>query len=105
MTVPKMVRFDNMQLMNRHVGSSFDDFLQEEGTLEECEAVASKRVFVYQLEKELEKQHITKSELAIRMATSRAAVSRLLDPNRPSTLRTLSEAARALGKHLRFELV
>ena len=37
---------------HRHVGSSFDDWLKEEGILEEVEASAAKRTFVIQLEYE-----------------------------------------------------
>ena len=38
--------------MNKQVGSSFDDFLKEEGILKECEAIACKREFLFQLEKD-----------------------------------------------------
>ena len=89
----------------KHVGSDFDDFLKEEGLLEEVEAVAAKRVFVFQLEQELKKQKLNKEGLALRMGTSRSAIYRLLDPDQPSTLRSLSQAAHALGKHLRLNLV
>jgi len=89
---------------DKHLGSSFNDFLEEEGLLEEAESVAAKRVFVFQLEKELKKQKIRKDELAEMMGTSRSAVRRLFDPNAPSTLKTLSCAARAVGKHLKLSL-
>ncbi len=88
----------------KHIGSSFDDFLQEEGILEEVEEVAAKRVFVFQLEREMQKQKIDKAELAERMETSRSAIERVLDPESPSTLRTFARAARALGKHLKISL-
>ena len=88
----------------QHFGSSFDEFLEEEGILEGTESVAAKRVFVFQLEKELKKQRIKKEELARMMGTSRSAVMRLLDPNSPSTLKTLSSAALAVGKHLKLSL-
>ena len=89
----------------KHIGSSLDDFLEEEGLLENCEGVAAKRVFVFQLEQELAKQQLSKTELADRMGTSRSSVNRLLDPSQPSTLRSLGTAARALGKHIRLGLV
>ena len=89
---------------NKHLGSSLDDFLSEENILEEAESTAAKRVFVYQLEKELKKQKIKKEELALLMGTSRSAVNRLLNPHAPSTLKTLNSAARAVGKHLRVSL-
>ena len=67
---------------NKHRGSSFDDFLKEEGLFEECNAEAVKRVIAFQLEKELKKQKLTKTQLAKRMHTSRAAVNRILDPRK-----------------------
>jgi len=89
----------------KHIGSNFNAFLEEEGLLEEVEAVAAKRVFVFQLEKELQKQKLNKTDLAERMGTSRSSVSRILDPTKPSTLKSLSEAARAIGKQLRLNII
>jgi len=89
----------------KHIGSDFDDFLNEERMLEEAEAVASKRVIAFQIAKEMKRTHLTKSELARRMKTSRPAVERLLDPaNRSVTLSTLERAASAVGKKLKIEL-
>ncbi|MGM0440357.1 MAG: Fis family transcriptional regulator [Chlamydiota bacterium] len=87
-------------MSNKHIGSSFDDFLKEEEIFDEVEAVAAKRVFVFQMKEELKKQHLNKSELAKKMHTSRSAVNRVLDPQQPSTVLSLSEAAHAVGKHL-----
>lgn len=39
-----------MVKQNQNIGSSFDDFLIEEGILEETETVATKRVIAFQLE-------------------------------------------------------
>ena len=89
----------------KHIGSKFDDFLAEEGILEETESVAAKRVFVFQIEKEMKRQNIDKSEFASRLETSRSAVDRILDPESPSTLKTFAKAARALGKHLKIGLI
>ena len=51
------------------------------------------------------REGITKAEMARRMATSRAALDRLLDPENASvTLATLFRAASALGAQLRIEL-
>ncbi|WP_264774437.1 helix-turn-helix domain-containing protein [Deinococcus aetherius] len=92
--------------MNKHMGSSFDDFLAEEGLLADVEVVALKRVIAFQLEQEMKRSGLTKTELASRMETSRSAVDRLLDPeNHAVTLRTLERAAGVLGKRLRLELV
>ena len=89
---------------NKHVGSNFNDFLKEEEILEEIEEVIAKKIFVFQMEKEMKKQGIDKAELAKRMETSRSAVDRILDPAGPSTLRTFAKAACALGKHLKISL-
>ena len=84
--------------MNKHIGSDFDDFLEEEGLLAEVEAAAFKRVLVYQVEALMKSQQLTKTEMARRMQTSRASLNRLLDPSNPSiTLQTLERAAAALG--------
>jgi DNA-binding Xre family transcriptional regulator len=80
-----------------HIGSSFDDFLSEEGLLEEVEVTAVKRVLAYQINKLMEEQNLSKAEMARRMKTSRAALERLLDPeNRSVTLHTMDRAARSL---------
>ena len=92
--------------MNRnHIGSDFDDFLQEEGILAETEAVAIKRVIAFQVTKLMLEQNLSKTEMSHRMNTSRAALDRLLDPHNESvTLQTLQRAARALGKNLQITL-
>lgn len=90
---------------NNYIGSDFDDFLAEEGLLEEAEAIAVKRVLAYQISELMKTQHLSKSEMAQRMKTSRAALDRLLDPtNRSITLHTMDKAARSLGKRLRLTL-
>jgi antitoxin HicB len=69
-------------------------------------AGAIKRVLARQLEALMEQQGLTKSELATRMQTSRAQLDRILDPENDSvTLGTLARAAKAVGRHLRMELV
>ncbi len=89
-----------------HIGSSFDDFLKDEGIYEEVTARAIKRVLARQLSALMQAQGLTKSELAKRMKTSRAQLDRLLDPQNESvTLGTLTRAAQAVGRHLRVELV
>lgn len=89
----------------KHIGSDFDDFLRDEGVLDEAEAVATKRVIAYQLAQEMERANISQSELARRMKTSRSSVERLLDPANPSvTLVTLERAASAIGKRLKVQL-
>jgi antitoxin HicB len=89
-----------MKRQNKHVGSSLDEFLNDEGILAETRAMAIKETVA------MEKENITKVEMARRMKTSRAALGRLLDPgNGAVTLQTLSRAANAIGRGLRIELV
>ena len=87
------------------LGSNFDDFLADEGLLEQAESIAIKRALAYQVEELMKEQNLTKTEMSRRMKTSRAALERLLDPTNESvTLQTLERAARALGKHLQISL-
>ena len=92
--------------LQQGIGSSFDDFLQDEGMLAEAEAVALKRVIAFQLEETMAKEHITKTEMAKRMNTSRSAIDRLLDPlNTSVTLLTIESAVTALGKRLQIQVI
>ena len=61
---------------NVHRGSDFGDFLAEEGISAEVEILALKRVVAIQLQQILEQEHITKTQLASRMKTSRASLDR-----------------------------
>jgi antitoxin HicB len=89
-----------------HRGSDLRDFLQEEGILKEVEARALKRAIALQLDALRKSQTISKSALAARMKTSRAAIDRLLDASNPSvTLLTLQKAARVFKRKLKVELV
>ena len=95
-----------MTKRNRHIGSSLDEFLKNEGLLEETRAIALKDAVAWQVQKAMEEENITKVEMARRMHTSRAALDRLLTPGNASvTLQTLARAARAIGRELRIELV
>lgn len=92
-------------MAKKNVGSSFDEFLQEEGILEEATATAVKRVIAFQLAEKMSEHSLSKSEMARRMATSRSALDRLLDPENASvTLQTLQSAVQALGGRLTVEL-
>ena len=80
--------------------------MKEDGLYEQTKAVAIKRVIAYQIEEEMRAQNITQTELAQRMNTSRAVVSRLLNPKNGSlTLSTLSSAVSALGKKLDVSII
>lgn len=92
-------------MKKKHIGSNFDDYLKEESQYESATAIAVKRVIAWQIEKEMEKQKLTKTLMAKKMQTSRAALNRLLDESDTSlTLATLASAAAALGKHIQFKL-
>lgn len=94
-----------MNVDKKRIGGDFDDYLRDEGILEDAEAVATKRVIAFQIAQEMERTHVSHSELARRMKTSRSAVERLLDPTNPSvTLQTLERAASAMGKRLKVQL-
>ena len=94
-----------LQRANPHRGSNLDDFLREDGVLEEVEAAALKRAFALAVADEMRGQEISKAALARRMSTSRAALDRLLDPeNTSATLQTLSRAAKAVGRRLVLQL-
>ena len=92
-------------MKKQNVGSDFDDFLAQEGMLEEVTAVAVKRVIAWQIEQEMAAQKLTKTAMAKKMRTSRASLDRLLDENDTSlTLTTLAGAAAALGRRIKLEL-
>ena len=92
-------------MSNRHIGSSLDDFLKEEGLFEETQALAIKEVVVWQLVEAMEKQSLSKARLAVMLKTSRSQVDRLLDPTRDVTLSTLQRAAALVGRKVQIELV
>lgn len=92
-------------MRNKHKGSTFDSFLEEEGLLEEAEAAAIKRVVAYQIAQLMKRKKLNKSMVATKMRTSRAALDRLLDPENTSvTLQSLVKVAHALGRKLRVSI-
>ena len=91
---------------DKNIGSSLEDFLQEEGRLEEARQIAAKRVLAWQLQEAMKSQHLNKVEMAKRMHTSRSQLDRLLDPDNDKVqLDTLNRAAAIVGKRLKIELV
>ena len=95
-----------MKLKKESIGSSLDDFLKEEGMYEQVTAAAIKRVVAEQIEEAMEKEHVSKTEMAKRMHTSRTSLERLLDrDNGAVTLDTLFKAASAIGRQIRLELL
>ena len=90
--------------MNKYSGSNFDDFLTEEGILEEVSARALKRLLALQIADIMTETNLSKTRLAERMNTSRSQLDRLLDPdNTAVTLETLDRLAHAMGKQLRIQ--
>src|ERR1700691_3720462 len=88
-----------------HSGSSFDDFLEEEGYRNDVESVAIKRVLAWQFEQAMIRQQKTKRAMATELKTSRSQLDRLLDPQNTSvSLDTLTRAAHVLGKRLVLEI-
>jgi antitoxin HicB len=95
-----------MTTKKKYVGTSFDSWLHEEGVYEEVTAAAIKRVLSRQIAEAMTEKKITKTQMASRMHTSRAALARLLDPEQEAvTLSTLTKAAHVIGRQLRMELV
>ena len=90
---------------NRHHGSKIDDFLEEEGVLEQFQAAAIKEVIAWQIQKAMKERKLSKNKMAELMHTSRAQLDRLLDPEQGNvTIETLQRAANVLGRSLRIEI-
>lgn len=86
--------------------TALDDFLKDEGKLEEFEAIAIKEVLAWQLTEAMKASKMSRKRLAERMKTSRSQISRLLDPKDGNiTIATLQRAARMVGRTLKLELV
>ncbi|CAN7179330.1 helix-turn-helix domain-containing protein [Phyllobacterium sp. LjRoot231] len=93
-------------MTGKHIGSTFEEFLKEEGIHEKATAHAIKRVLAWQIEQAMLEEGITKSEMAKRMKTSRTQLDRLLDPeNDKVQLDTVQRAAVAVGRTLHLELI
>lgn len=93
-------------MKNKHTGTTFDSFLEEEGIKEEVESVAIKRVLAWELQKAMQQQRKTKKAMAKDLHTSRSQLDRLLDPTKLSvTLETIHKAAIVLHKRIRIEIV
>ena len=88
------------------VGSSFEDFLKEEGIHAETTSVAIKRVLAWQLQQAMAERQMSKNQMAKAMQTSRSQLDRILDPeNDRIQLDTVIKAARVLGREVRIELL
>ncbi len=92
-------------MSKKHMGSTIDDFLKEEGTFEEAQAQAVKEVVAWKLAKAMKKKKISKARMAALLKTSRTQVDRLLDPRSDITLSSLQRAAAMVGRRVTIELV
>ena len=92
-------------MSRKHMGSSIDDFLKEEGIFEEAQAQAIKEVVAWQLAEAMKKQKISKNRMAALIKTSRTQVDRLLDPKNDITLSSLQRAAAMVGRRVSIELI
>jgi plasmid maintenance system antidote protein VapI len=92
-------------MSKKHLGSSIDDFLKEEGIFEEAQAQAVKEVVAWQLAEAMKKRNISKNKLATLLKTSRTQVDRILDPKNDITLGSLQRAAAMVGRRVTIELV
>tara|TARA_R110002110_G_C13469307_1_gene719846 strand:- start:14239 stop:14523 length:285 start_codon:yes stop_codon:yes gene_type:complete len=89
---------------NKHVGSSFDDFLEED-LLTTTKIEAVKRIIAYLLQQKIDSKFMTKTAMAEALETSRSGLDRILDPENTSvTLHTLNKAAELTGKKIHITL-
>ena len=92
-------------MSQENMGSSIDDFLQEEGILEEAQTLAVKEVVAWQLAEAMKERKLSKNKMAALLKTSRTQVNRLLDPEHDITLSSLQRAAAIVGRRVTIELV
>ena len=92
-------------MSKKNMGSSIDDFLEEEGIFEEAQAQAVKEIVAWQLAEAMKKKKISKNKMATLLKTSRSQVDRLLDPKNDITLGSLQRAAAMVGRRVNIELV
>jgi antitoxin HicB len=92
-------------MSKKHMGSSVDDFLKEEGVFEEAQAQAVKEVVAWQLAEAMKKKNISKNRMAALLKTSRTQVDRLLSAKDDITLSSLQRAAAMVGRRVTIELV
>jgi len=92
-------------MSRKHMGSSIDDFMKQEGIFEETQAQAVKEVVAWQLAEAMTRKKISKSRMATMLKTSRSQVDRLLDSRDDITLLSLQRAAAMVGKRVSIELI
>jgi len=95
-----------MPITDKNVGDSFEDFLEDQGLLEECTETAVRRVLAFEIEQMMREKKLSRTAMAGRMCMGRTTLSRLLNlANQSVTLETIKKAASVLGRKIRFELV
>jgi antitoxin HicB len=92
-------------MSDKHMGSSIDEFLKEEGILDEAQTQAIKEVVAWQLAEAMKKRKISKARMATLLKTSRTQVDRILDPTNDITLSSLQRAAAIVGRRVTIQLV
>jgi hypothetical protein len=92
-------------MSKKHLGSSIDDFLKDEGIFEAAQARAIKEVVAWQLASAMRKKNMSKNKMALLLKTSRTQVDRLLDARNDITLSSLQRAAAIVGRRVLIELV
>ena len=70
-----------MKKRNKHIGSSLDDFLKEEGVREETRAIVLKETLARQVQQAMEKDKISKVEMARRTLSAVICASSWLENN------------------------
>jgi predicted XRE-type DNA-binding protein len=92
-------------MSKKHMGSSIDDFLKDEGIFEEAQTQAIKEVVAWQLAEAMRQQKLSKNKMAMLLKTSRTQVDRLLDPKNDITLSSLQRAAAMVGRRVSIKLI
>ena len=97
-------RRDGNVMKNRYAGSSFDNFLHEEGIENEVGARTAKRTFSHQLERQMKRSHKKKTHLRVALGSPTTA-ERLFNDHIGISLETMAKAANVVGCDLRIHLV
>lgn len=83
--------------MNKHIGSSFESWLDRRGLRESVRALTAKKIIVGEITDAMKARGVTKSALARMMGTERMAIHRLLNPEEEGlTLTTIIKAMHVL---------
>ena len=92
-------------MSRKHMGSSIDDFLKEEGIFDKAQAQAVKEIVAWQLAQAMKKKKMSKNKMATLLKTSRTQVDRLLSAKDDITLSSLQRAATIVGRRVAIKLV